>query len=84
MAIVAAGIDLAVNVFALHGVDAAGKSALVRPCVARGKLLALIVTLPPRLVGMQACSGAHPGARLFSATGHAVRPMDSVQPHTGC
>ena len=47
MAIVTVGIDLAKNVFALHGVDAAGKPALVRPSVARGKLLELVASLPP-------------------------------------
>jgi len=39
MTIVTLGIDLAKNVFAVHGVDAAGRAALVRPSVARGKLL---------------------------------------------
>lgn len=39
MAIVTVGIDLAKNVFAVHGVDEAGKPALVRPEVPRAKLL---------------------------------------------
>ena len=38
-AIVTIGIDFAKNVFAVHGVDATGKLALVRPCVHRAKLL---------------------------------------------
>jgi hypothetical protein len=42
MTIVTVGIDLAKNVFAVHGVDEAGKPALVRPSVARAKLLELI------------------------------------------
>lgn len=46
MAIVTVGIDLAKNVFAVHGVDAAGKPALVRPSVARARLLELIAALP--------------------------------------
>jgi transposase len=75
MAIVTLGIDLAKNVFALHGVDAAGKPALVRPSVARGKLLELVASLPPCLIGMEACSGAHHWARLFQAHGHTVRLM---------
>ena len=41
MEIVTLGIDLAKNVFALHGVDAAGKVALQRPAVKRAKLLEL-------------------------------------------
>lgn len=75
MAIVTLGIDLAKNVFALHGVDATGKPALVRPSVARGKLLELVASLPPCLIGMEACSGAHHWARLFQAHGHTVRLM---------
>jgi transposase len=75
MAIVTVGIDLAKSVFAVHGVDATGKPALVRPSVPRGKLLELMASLPPCLVGMEACSGAHHWARLFQAHGHTVRMM---------
>ena len=57
MTIVTVGIDLAKNVFAVHGVDAAGKPALVRPSVPRSKLLEFIASLPPCLIGMEACSG---------------------------
>ena len=63
MTIVTLGIDLAKNVFAEHGVDAAGKPALARPNVARSKLLELIASLPPCLIGMEACLGAHHWAR---------------------
>jgi transposase len=75
MAIVTVGIDLAKSVFAVHGVDATGKPALVRPSVPRGKLLELIASLPPCLIGMEACSGAHHWARLFHAHGHTVKLM---------
>lgn len=75
MAIVTLGIDLAKNVFALHGVDATGKAVLVRPSVPRGKLLEVVASLPPCLIGMEACTGAHHWARLFQAQGHTVRLM---------
>jgi transposase len=75
MAIVTLGIDLAKNVFALHGVDATGRVALQRPSVARVKLAELVCLLPPCLIGMEACSGAHYWARLFAAHGHTVRLM---------
>lgn len=75
MAIVTIGIDLAKNVFAVHGVNEAGKPALVKPSVARGKLLELIASLPACTIGMEACSGAHHWARLFIAHGHTVRLM---------
>jgi len=75
MAIVTLGIDLAKNVFALHGVDASGRLVLQRPSVPRSKLLELVASLPPCLIGMEACSGAHHWARLFQAHGHKVRLM---------
>jgi transposase len=73
VAIVFVGIDLAKNVFAVHGIDEAGKPALVRPSVPRAKLYELIVSLPPCTVAMEACSGGHQWARLFAAHGHTVR-----------
>jgi hypothetical protein len=48
--IVTVGIDLAKNVFAVHGVDEPGNPMLVRPEVTRAKLLELIAHLPPCLV----------------------------------
>jgi len=75
MTIVTIGIDLAKNVFAVHGVDATGKAVLVRPSVARAKLLELIASVPPCLIGMEACSGAHHWAREFAKFGHTVRLM---------
>ena len=73
MGIVYVGIDLAKNVFAVHGVDEAGKPALVRPAVPRARLHELIASLPPCMVAMEACTGAHHWARLFAARGHTVR-----------
>ena len=54
MSIVTVGIDLAKNVFAIHGVDEAGKAVLVRPKVTRDQLVTLIAQLPPCLIGMEA------------------------------
>ena len=68
------GIDLAKNVFSVHGVDAHGK-AVLRKTVGRGKLLELMAQLPPCLVGMEACSGAHQMARELQPLGHTPRIM---------
>ena len=68
------GIDLAKRVFALHGVDAAGKPVL-RKLVSRSELGRIVATLPPCLIGMEACSGAHEWARRFEALGHTARLM---------
>ena len=73
MAIVYVGIDLAKSVFAVHGVNESGKPELIRPRVARAKLHELIAVLPPCIIAMEACSGAHHWARLFMAHGHTVR-----------
>src|SRR5438477_3268541 len=75
MSILYVGIDLAKNVFAVHGVDEHGRPALVRASVPRAKLHALITSLAPCTIGMEACSGAHHWARLFAALGHTVRLM---------
>jgi len=75
MPIVTVGIDLAKNVFAVHGVDEAGKAVLIKPRVARDQLVTLITQLPPCLIGMEACSGAHHWARVFQQHGHTVKLM---------
>src|SRR6185295_7672665 len=75
MAILYVGVDLAKNVFAVHGVDAAGKAALVKPSVRRCDLMELLAKLPPCTIGMEACSGAHHWARQLAHFGHTVRLM---------
>jgi transposase len=75
MAILYVGIDLAKNVFAVHGVDAAGKPGLVEPSVRRGNLMELLAKLPPCVIGMEACSGAHHWARQLDRLGHTVKLM---------
>lgn len=76
MTITTIGIDLAKNVFAVHGVDHAGKTVLVKPRGSRAALPELIASLPPCVIGMEACSGAHYWARLFRTYGHEPRLME--------
>ncbi len=73
MSIITIGIDLAKNIFAIHGVNGSGQAELVKPKVPREQLLPLIANLPPCLIGMEACSGAHHWARQFQQYGHTVR-----------
>jgi transposase len=75
MSVVVAGIDLAKHVFAVHGVNEAGQRELVKPEVRRSKLLELVAGMPPCLIGIEACSGAHYWAREFQKHGHTVRIM---------
>lgn len=62
------GIDLAKSVFSVHGVDALGRPVL-RKTVRRDKLMELMAALPPCLIGMEACSGAHEWGRQFQQLG---------------
>jgi transposase len=68
------GLDLAKNVFQVHGVDAAGK-VLMRKQLRRAEVLRFFDALPPCLVGMEACGTAHHWARELTQLGHTVRLM---------
>jgi transposase len=68
------GIDIATLVCHLVGMDDTGPVVL-RQRMARGALLHCIATLPPALMGMDACGSAHYLARRFREHGHEVRLM---------
>ena len=74
MNITAVGIDLAKNVFQVHGVDARGKVVL-RKQLRRDQMGRFFVKLPPCLIGMEACASAHHWARTLERFGHSVRLM---------
>lgn len=74
MQITTIGLDLAKNVFQVHGVDEAGKSTITRQ-LRRGQLIEFFKKLPPCLVGMEACATAHYWARELIKLGHTVRLM---------
>jgi transposase len=62
------GVDLPKLVFQLHGVDAAG-AVIVRRQLRRSQMLEFFRRLPPCLIGMEACVGAHYWARALSGFG---------------
>jgi len=66
------GIDLAKNVFQVHGVDAHGKVVLVRQ-LRRGQMIAFFAKLPACVIGMEACATSHHWAREITKLGHEVR-----------
>jgi transposase len=68
------GLDLAKQVFQVHGVDAEG-ATIVRKQLRRTQVLAFFSKLPRCLVGMEACATAHHWARSLRALGHEVRLM---------
>jgi transposase len=51
------GLDIAKNVFQVHGIDAAEK-VVVRKRLRRRQVLEFFKALPPCLIGMEACVGA--------------------------
>jgi transposase len=68
------GLDLAKNVFQVHGIDA-NEKVVVRKQLRRSQLIAFFKALPPCLVGMEACATAHHWARELRKLGHEVRLM---------
>ena len=76
------GIDLGKNVCSVVGLDASG-AVVMRRKVRRETLIALAEKLPPCVVGMEACCGAHHLGRVFAAHGHDVRLMspEYVRPY---
>lgn len=76
------GIDIAKRVFQLHGVDAKGKVALKKR-LPRHQLLNFMAHLPPCLIGIESCGGAHYWARQFQTYGHEVKlvPPQYVKPY---
>lgn len=72
MKIVRIGLDLAKNVFEVHGVDAEEK-AVLRKTLRRNSVPQFFAVLPPCIIGMEACSGSHYWAKVLSDFGHEVR-----------
>jgi len=66
------GIDLAKNVFQLHGCSSTGE-VVFRKQLKRSKLLSFIAELPTCTIAMEACSGSHYWGREFGSLGHSVR-----------
>ena len=82
MEVAVLGIDLGKNVCSLVGFDGRGKVTLRRRMKREG-LPALAERLPPCVVAMEACCGAHHVGRIFSVRGHDVRLMspEYVRPY---
>lgn len=74
MSITTIGLDLAKNIFQVHGVTDEGVAAFNKP-LRRAQILPFFGNLEPCLVGMEACSSAHFWARELTALGHDVKLM---------
>jgi len=66
------GIDIAKNIFQLHGADNSGK-AVHKKRLARRELAAHVANLPTCTIVMEACGGANYWARVFQSSGHSVK-----------
>jgi len=76
------GLDIAKNVFQVHGVDASG-TVVLRKRLSRARVLGFFADLPRCVVGMETCSGAHHWARELCRLGHDARVMPAkyVKPY---
>lgn len=74
MKVTTLGIDLAKNIFRIHGVDGRG-AVVLRKQLSRMQMLPFLARLEPCLVGMEACAGAHYWAREIQKLGHTARLM---------
>jgi transposase len=70
------GLDIAKNVFQVHGVDAE-ENVVLRKQLRRSQVIAFFKALPPCLIGMEACATAHYWARELTKLGHKVRLMSA-------
>jgi hypothetical protein len=69
MQITTVGLDIAKNVFQVHGIDAAEK-VVVRKQLGRKQMMSFFEGLPPCLVGLEACATSHHWARELTRLGH--------------
>jgi len=74
MQVTTIGLDIAKNVFQVHGIDA-NEKVVVRKQLRRSQVLAFFAALAPCLIGMEACVGAHYLSRKLKALGHDARLM---------
>lgn len=74
MKITTIGIDLAKNVFQVHGVDECGKAVLKKQ-LKREQIAPFFANLTPCLIGMEACGSAHFWANKLQGLGHTVKLM---------
>ena len=82
MPVIRIGLDVAKNVFQAHGGDEHGQVVL-RKQLRRHEVLTFFASLPPCLIGIEACSASHYWARELTALGHQVRMMPAryVKPY---
>ena len=71
MKVTTVGIDLAKQVFQIHGVDEHGKTTIKKQ-LRRAQMAEFFINLPPCLVGMEACGSSHHWARKLQGMGRVI------------
>jgi transposase len=77
------GIDIGKNSFHVMGLDSRG-TIVLRQKWSRGQVEARLANMPPCVIGMEACVGAHHLSRRLKALGHDARLMPAryVRPYS--
>ncbi len=77
--VITIGLDLAKNVFQIHGVDGLGEVAIRRQ-LRRSQVIPFFRKLPPCLIGVEACPTSHYWSRELQELGHEVRIIMGIGP----
>ena len=77
MNVTTVGLDLAKNVFQVHGIDSTGE-VIVRRALRRRQMMPFFAKLEPCLIGIEACGTSHFWAREIAALGHQVKLMPPI------
>ena len=82
MTVKTVGLDLAKDVFQVHGISGNGR-VIFNKAIKRAKRLAFFEKLPPCRVGMEACGSSHHWGRQLRKLGHEVKlmPAGYVKPY---
>lgn len=80
--VIRVGVDTSKSVFQVHGVDVTERPVLLKK-LRRGEMKRFFGSLPPTVIGMEVCGGAHHWARVLQELGHEVRllPPQYVKPY---
>ena len=77
MQVTTVGLDLAKNIFQVHGITEDGAVAFNKS-LRRVQMLDFFKNLKPCLIGMEACGSSHHWARQFQKLGHEARLMPAM------
>jgi len=83
MKVVTIALDLAKHIFQVHGADAEGHP-LLRRRLRRSQMAGFFANVPPCIVGMEACCGAHYWSRVIGLSGVPRQPKNRSAQSLDC